>query len=105
MERRVEAVADVAGARKLVQRLQIHELGRALALAAASRESLVHFTWNGFLQWPQLMGLVSRLMVRLHRWQDCLGDCGRDWLVFAVGCAACSDGGRWILQSQDGLGL
>jgi len=49
MERRVEAVADVAGARKLVQRLQIHELGRALALAAASRESLVQFTWNGFL--------------------------------------------------------
>jgi hypothetical protein len=38
MERRVEVVADVSGARKLLQRVQIHVLGDCLALSAASRQ-------------------------------------------------------------------
>ena len=78
MERRVVVVAGESGARKLLQRVQIHALGDCLALSAASRDSLVHFTWNGFLHWPQWMGLVSRLMVRLHRWQDYFGACRED---------------------------
>ena len=48
---------------------------------------------------------MSRLMVRLHRKQDCFGVCREDRLVSAAGFAEGGGDGLWILQSQDGFGL
>ena len=90
------------GASMLVQRIQDHEFGVSFAAAMASRVSLVHLPWNGFLQWLQYSGVWSKRMGPWHLKHLRFGalgvDVGHAWLVECEHALA----GEFVDESEHG---